>query len=116
MKYNTFFRFQDIIASVDSQNFEQNRQFEAYRCKITLKDGSNLRLYEKYEHEALVYYSYYWLSGMNELIVGWDCAPHHPEINGFPHHKHIGVQGNVVYSAERSLNDILTVIREKLMV
>jgi hypothetical protein len=24
------------------------------------------------------------------MIVRWDNAPHHPEIQSFPHHKHVG--------------------------
>lgn len=80
MKHDTFSRFQDIIASVSSTNYEQTKQHEIYKCKINLKDGSNLRIFEKYENGNLVYYSYYWLTSFNELITGWDCAPHHPAI------------------------------------
>jgi len=30
-----------------------------------------------------------WLSPLNELIISWDCAPHHRSISNFAHHKHL---------------------------
>ena len=76
MKYNTLSRFKDIIASIDVQSYEKNKNFEIYKCKVNLSDGSNLRIFEKYNQHVLVYYSYYWLTFINKLIIGWDlCAP-----------------------------------------
>lgn len=53
-------------------------------------------------------YSYYWLRSDNSIIIGWDNAPHHQEIETFPHHKHIGK--NVESSQETSLDQVLTYI------
>lgn len=115
MKSGTLSRFQDIIVSIESQSYERNKQFEIYRCKITLSDGSNLRIFEKYVQDNLVYYSYYWLTSFNELITGWDCAPHHYSLDSFPHHKHIGSQRTIIASTERNLRDVLSFIKKSLV-
>jgi len=115
MKHNTLSEFQNIIASIDSINHELTKQLEIYKCKVTLVDGSNLRILEKYAHEELVYYSYYWLSAFDDLILGWDCAPHHHAIDSFPHHQHVGSQNSVISSDIRNLHHALTVIRKSLL-
>jgi len=115
MKSGSLADFQDIIVSIESKSYEQNKHFEMYRCKIALLDGSNLRIFEKYDQDILVYNSYYWLTSFNELITGWDCAPHHHSLDSFPHHKHIGSQGHVTASAERNLRDVLSFIKKSLV-
>ncbi len=116
MKKNTLLKFHDIIVSIDSQNYEQTKQYEIYKCKITIIDGSNLRIFEKYDQSVLVYYSYYWLTPLNELIIGWDCAPHHPNIDSYPHHKHVAVQQKVVSTTERNLADVLRFIKNNVLI
>jgi len=48
------------------------------------------------------------------LITRWNNAPHHKDIETFPHHKHVGSKDNVQPSKEISLEDILGVIEEKI--
>ena len=114
MKFGTLDKFSQIILSIESQSYEKNKQFEIYKCKIILKDGSNLRVLEWYKNDMLVYYSYYWLSPLNELIIGWDCAPHHKSISSFSHHKHTGDQKSIHQSDERNLEAVLYVIEKAL--
>lgn len=114
MKFGTLEKFDQIILAIESQTYEQNKQFEIYKCKVILQDGSNLRILEWYHENQLVYYSYYWLTPLNELLLGWDCAPHHKDIETFPHHKHIGNQKNVSPSFERNLETVLFVIQKAL--
>ncbi|NIA28476.1 MAG: hypothetical protein GWP06_01020 [Actinobacteria bacterium] len=106
MKQNSLLQFQEIISSIESQSYEQTKQFEIYKCRVTFLDGSNLRIFEKYDNKKLVYYSYYWLSAFNDLIIGWDRAPHHQDISSYPHHKHVGSQGDVTASAENNLTAV----------
>jgi hypothetical protein len=40
------------------------------------------------EYLKIVIY-YYWLTPDNQLKIGWDNAPHHVELENFPHHKHV---------------------------
>ncbi len=112
MKHATLTQFQDIIATIDSATSEKYKHFEIFKCKIFLIDGSTLRIFEKYHHDQLVYYSYYWLNALNALIIGWDSAPHHHTLFNFPHHKHVHSQENIFPAIERNLLDVLTFIKK----
>jgi len=53
-------------------------------------------------------YSYHYQGANKRLIFRYDNAEHHPELENFPHHKHIG---DKVFSAEEvSLNEVLGLI------
>lgn len=53
-------------------------------------------------------YSYHYQEANKNLIFRYDNAEHYPELENFPHHKHIG---DKVFSAEEvSLNDVLEII------
>lgn len=80
------------------------------RVILYLKDGSNLRVAEQWEGEELKRYSYYWLTSEDELKIGWDNAPHHKQLKGFPHHKHVEQQDNLQPSKETGLEDVMAVI------
>jgi hypothetical protein len=80
------------------------------RVTLYLKDGSNLRVVEQWEGEELKRYSYYWLTSGNELRIGWDNAPHHQQLDGFPHHKHVGRQDNLQPSKEIGLEAVMVVV------
>ena len=83
---------------------------ETLRVILYLKDGSNLRVTEQWRGKVLKRYSYYWLTPTNELKVGWDNAPHHTHLEGFPHHKHMDRQENLHISTETCLEDVMGVI------
>ncbi|MBX7236120.1 MAG: hypothetical protein K1X65_17180 [Caldilineales bacterium] len=83
---------------------------EYLKLVIYFADGSNLRVAEEWNGGVLSSYSYYWLSADDSLKIGWDNAPHHRELEHFPHHKHIGRQENRFPSAERRLEDVMRVI------
>lgn len=46
----------------------------------------------------------------NTLIIRWDNAPNHKEVETFPHHKHVEKEENVKSSEEMSLNMVLSYI------
>ena len=71
-----------------------------------------LRIKEIRKDNNLIKYSYYFLNTNNELIFGWDNAPHHEDINSFPHHKHIKEQKNIKKSSVRNLNDVFKKLKE----
>lgn len=80
------------------------------KCILHLPDGTNLRVAEEWREGRLVRYSYYWLSPDHALLIGWDNAPHHPEIASHPHHKHVHTPSDRQPSTERSLEDVLEYI------
>lgn len=84
---------------------------QTIRLILYLKDGTNLRLTEQWEGDVLQRYSYYWLTAMNELKIGWDNAPHHTRLDTFPHHKHVDRQDNIQPSTETRLDDVMAGIR-----
>ena len=87
---------------------------ETFRLILGRNDGTNLRVAERWRGRALVRYSYYWLDAEDRLKVGWDNAPHHPQFENFPHHKHIGGQENRMPAAETCLEDVMTVVEQEI--
>ena len=89
--------------------------YHAFKLKVILADGSTLRISEQYYRDTLEQYAYYWLNANNRLLIGWDNAPHHPHLPGYPHHKHVGSQDNQQPSEETTPEEILTAIRAHLL-
>ncbi|NCP04532.1 MAG: hypothetical protein GW861_14290 [Deltaproteobacteria bacterium] len=83
---------------------------ELLRLVLYFEDGSNLRVTEQWNEDALERYSYYWLTAENELKIGWDNAPHHTHLQNFPHHKHVGEQADMQPSFETTLEDVMQAI------
>ncbi len=84
------------------------------KFKVVFTDGSRLQVSEDWRGDALYAYSYYWLDSSSRLIIGWDNSKHHPQLENFPHHKHVRKQEHRKPSSETSLEDVLTFIRQKL--
>ena len=64
------------------------------RVRMTLING-NLMEFSEYVQRPeddiqVVTYSYHCTDSFRSLIVRWDNTPHFPDLDGFPHHKHIG--------------------------
>ncbi|MEA3349604.1 MAG: DUF6516 family protein [Chloroflexota bacterium] len=83
---------------------------ETLRVILYFIDGTNLRVTEQWQGELLKRYSYYWLTSENKLKIGWDNAPHHTEVETFPHYKHVAQQENLLPSDETYLADVMAVI------
>lgn len=61
------------------------------RFVIELREGSELHVFEYVDSNLhKIDYSYHWQNKEKKLITRWDNAPHHPEIETFPHHLHEG--------------------------
>lgn len=84
------------------------------RLRADLINSDKLHISEAWDDETLIRYAYYWLKQNDELRVGWDNAPHHPEISTHPHHKHIATQEQIQPSEETNLEDVLRFIKRKL--
>ena len=84
------------------------------RFRLTFTDGSRLQVSEDWQSGALGAYSYYWFDSTDNLIIGWDNAPHHASITSHPHHKHVATQTSREPSNERTLEDVLTLIHTRL--
>lgn len=65
-----------------------------------MADGGLLEIAEFFVREAntikVENYKFHWQDSQGRLIRRWDNAPHHPEVEGFPHHLHDGSEENVI--------------------
>lgn len=55
-------------------------------------------------------YSYHYQKSNNDLVFRYDNAPHHPEIETFPHHKHVESDDNVIASQPPDMSEVLVEI------
>ncbi|MBI5054372.1 MAG: hypothetical protein HZC38_21130 [Chloroflexi bacterium] len=84
------------------------------RLRADLINSDKLHIREAWDEETLLRYAYYWLKQNDELRIGWDNAPHHPEVSTHPHHKHVEKQENIQESEETKLEDVLKFIKKRL--
>jgi hypothetical protein len=114
MVHDVLKKFKGIVAETEFFITREIKGLLHYKCKIQLIDGSNLRISETRSNQKRIQYSYYWLDEENDIIVGWDNAPHHPQISTYPHHKHVQKQDNVLDSKENSLDSVLNFITTRI--
>ena len=105
------------IESVDFLRFDViETDFEKillYRIRVHLSQENLLeaceRLSENRDTKNLerTKYHFHWQDQNSQLIKRWDNAPHHPEIETFPDHVHVGPNNSHLVSAPPSLPDVL---------
>ena len=101
----------EIITKFEIHDF---RKFtNGFYIKITAHVKNNTTLYIKeYSDTVERNYSYHWQKENGALIIRWDNAPFHSEVNTYPHHKHI--DNNVESSYNITIDDILKEIEKFL--
>jgi hypothetical protein len=80
------------------------------RGDVTLLDGSRLYFRELVDVKAgvsRIMYSYHYQAADGALIFRYDDTPHHLQLGGFPHHKHVGEEKNIVDAAPPDLDRVL---------
>ncbi len=86
------------------------------RIRLRLPDNSFLEISEALvvEKGALTWisYRYHWQDASGRLILRYDNAPHHPEVESFPHHKHVAER--VMASERPALPDLLAEVQRLL--
>lgn len=102
-------KFKEIVHSVEIFEFIQEEGIARLKIKLVLKDSSYIYAREVKSKNSNLY-SYYWLREDNSIIMGWDNAPHHRELDNFPFHKHINNQ--VEPSIKMDLGSVLKIIKE----
>ncbi|ASJ12994.1 toxin-antitoxin system TumE family protein [Thermococcus thioreducens] len=100
------------VKSYEILDYKQGDSFYFLKIRVELIDRSVLYIRE-FVSEEDYNYSFQWQKN-GKLIVRWDNAPHHKNVETFPHHKHVGSKDNVRPSKEVSLEDVLRIIEEKL--
>ncbi len=86
------------------------------RIRLRLPDDSFLEISEALvvEEGAITWlsYRYHWQDASGRVILRYDNAPHHPEVESFPDHKH--VENTVMASERPALPDLLAEIQRLL--
>lgn len=80
------------------------------RGDLYFQDGSRLHFRELVDIEEEVVrfmYSYHYQDNSEKLVFRYDDTPHHPELTGYPHHKHIEEEAKVATSEPPSLAGVL---------
>ncbi|NEP04865.1 MAG: hypothetical protein F6K25_04340 [Okeania sp. SIO2G4] len=106
-----------IVACEVVQHFQiipsQRSDFEGMiRGEIKFLDNSVLMVREFVDVELTInrdMYSYQYMTASNNLIFRYDNTRHHKKLNlpNFPHHKHEGIQDNVISSNAPTLVEVL---------
>jgi len=83
-----------------------------YRVRIHLQGGGLLdaceRVTEKKDNPLeQTKYHFHWQDAQGRLVKRWDNAPHHPELDNFPHHVHHGLENDCRPGSSLSLPDVL---------
>lgn len=81
-----------------------------YRLAVRLHGGSLLHAREFFNPDER-HYSFHWQTAEGALIVRWDDAPHHRELETFPYHVHEGEA--VKMSLPVSLREVLAEIEKQ---
>lgn len=102
-------RYGDVISSI----VITEKDVEIIKLDILLNDKSILKVRERTKENKVFKYSYYWFNPKGDLISGWDNAPHHLQVETFPHHKHT-VSGKILPSKETNLDEVLEAISKKV--
>lgn len=106
-------RFGEIIRDYKITVFEEAGDSFRFRAQVALVDGSQLHIRETLIGGEKRKYAYHWQTANGRLLVRWDNAPDW-DVETSPHHRHPAEQNSVEASYERSLEQVLTFIAEKL--
>jgi hypothetical protein len=82
------------------------------RIRATLSNGDFLEVAEYFVFEGdrrvTCRYRYQWMDGDCQILrKRWDNVEHYPDLPNFPHHVHIGSEGNVVSGKSMGIIELL---------
>ncbi len=93
--------------------------YEGYlRLTLALTDESRLSIAMYVDTAgrtpAILSYAFHHQDPEGQCIIRYDNAPHHHELGGFPHHKHVGPDERVVESGLPDLGSVLEEVRSHI--
>lgn len=113
-----------LIASQSIAHYEVVRAWtntdDGYiRVRATLANGDFLETTEYFvmeqERVEIVDYRHQWMDASRTILRRrYDCTPHHPEVEGFPHHVHMGSEDHVVAGRKLGVIDLLQLLDQEL--
>ncbi|MBI4788729.1 MAG: hypothetical protein HY782_16990 [Chloroflexi bacterium] len=89
------------------------------RVRGALTNGDFIELAEYFvlngDQIVTVDYRHHWTSGDKSVLRRrWDSTPDHRKLENFPHHIHVGGEGNVVPGQPQSVIDVLRIIEDEI--
>jgi len=96
-----------IVDSYEIQDFRQGSDFYYIKVRAGLHNKTFLYI-RQYVSNDEYSYSFHWQDENGLLIIRWDNAPHHKQIQTYPHHKHLGEK--ILASDEMTLEGVLEYI------
>ncbi len=106
-------QYVDIIQAIEVERFRIVGASYELRVTMALKDGSTLFIKDYLFLDGTRKYAYHWQDREGRLKSRWDNAPHWQDVTTYPHHQHIGSEGDVTSSKVRTPEDALQYIREQ---
>jgi hypothetical protein len=106
-------KYSDVISSYKISKFEHFGQILRFRAELILTDNTILYVRETVLSMSIRIYSYHWQDCHGRLIMRWDNAPDW-DVETFPHHVHVGKEDAVEPSFDRTLDQVLLVVRSRL--
>ena len=106
-------RFSDIIVEVEEHSIAKRGEIVLEKATLVLLDNTRLYIRQIRRRHEILAYSYYWIDPSGKIIEGWDNAPHHPEVETFPHHRHVGDRVEPLH--DPSLEALLQQVKQKLL-
>jgi hypothetical protein len=106
-------KYRAIIRDYRISVFEEAGTSFKLRAIVVLNDGSELYVRETLIGGEKRKYAYHWQSSDGRLLVRWDNAPDW-DVETFPHHKHVAEQFTVAPSYERTLEQVLQFIAQRV--
>ena len=101
---------------IRGEEITANRGYLSMRLVLRSHDIVEVFVYLINEDEALrlVDYSLHWQGRDGALIKRWDSAPHHPEIDAFPHHIH-KADGNVESGNAFDWESVMAILKHDIL-
>lgn len=106
-------KYSDVISSYKISRFEHFARILRFRAELILTDNTIRYVRETVLSMSIRKYSYHWQDRRGKLIIRWDNAPDW-DVETFPHHVHVGEKNAVEPSFDRTLDQVLNVVRSRL--
>lgn len=100
-----------LVVEYEISQLVEERSASFFKAKVILVDGSLLFIKELRFPDGSKY-SYHWQDIDGQLLIRWDNAPHHEEIDTYPNHKHVGEE--IVSSSRVSVEEVLSEITTEI--
>ncbi len=102
--------YRDVIVDMELEVFEATPLEGLIRGKLVFIDGSHLNFLEYVRlvegKPIKLRYRYHYSNAEGRPAFRYDNAPHHPEVETHPHHKHLS-NGRVEAASEPTLKAVL---------